>query len=394
MKEKLTLMCVQPCILYYAWQIEVMLKNFQELGISEKFDVHCLFAVPKEENGREQFVSHIQKVEAAYGHIAKFYYYLDTREYPIHYISSVRPNILKQHFKAHPELSQQAVFYHDCDVIFTKFPDFLSGLLEDDNWYVSDTVGYIGYKYIVSKGEDVLNKMCEIVGIHPDLVKDREEQSGGAQYLMKGVDWIFFEKMEKDCERMFKEITDLNNIKKQADPQYHELQIWTSDMWAILWNAWLRGYTTKIIPEMDFCWATDQKEKWEQKYIFHNAGVVGESRETVFYKADYRNNLPYLENGPKYDANRASFLYFQKIKEIGVDSCLYESKAKAIVEKYSMFARSEESKSIGEKRVEICLACDNFHKANQNFLCTKCGCQTKTKIFQENPECPEQKWLM
>ena len=300
-----------------------MLNNFNELGIQNEFQVHCLFAIPKEENGRDEFVSHIKKVEAAYQGVANFYYYPDTREYPIHYISSVRPNILKQHFKTHPELSQTSIFYHDCDIIFSKFPDFLNTLLEQDNiWYVSDTISYIGYNYIVSKGHDVLDKMCQIVGAHPFFIKDRESQSGGAQYLMKGVDWRYFEKVEHDCEKMFKEITALNNQKKLVNPTYHELQIWCADMWAVSWNAWLRGYETRIIPEMDFCWATDNVEKYQEKYIFHNAGVTGGTANELFYKADFRDKYPYLHECETYKKEFASYKYFQIIKAIGQNSCL------------------------------------------------------------------------
>ena len=307
--KPLTLICVQPCTKYYAWQVEVMLNNFNELGIQNEFQVHCLFAIPKEENGRDEFVSHIKKVEAAYQGVANFYYYPDTREYPIHYISSVRPNILKQHFKTHPELSQTSIFYHDCDIIFSKFPDFLNTLLEQDNiWYVSDTISYIGYNYIVSKGHDVLDKMCQIVGAHPFFIKDRESQSGGAQYLMKGVDWRYFEKVEHDCEKMFKEITALNNQMKLVNPAYHELQIWCADMWAVSWNAWLRGYETRIIPEMDFCWATDNVEKYEEKYIFHNAGVTDKVKDKIFYKSSFHNSLPYETEGT-YDESRAGIKY-------------------------------------------------------------------------------------
>jgi hypothetical protein len=393
MQRKLTLICVQPCIPYYAWQIEVMLKNLQELEIHKNYSVQLLFAYNKNENGWEENVEWIKKVERAYSDVAEFFYYEDTRIYPITYISGIRPNLLKQHLKLHPEVGESPIFYHDCDIVFTKYPDFLQNLLADNNWYVSDTISYIGYDYILSKGQDVLNKMCEIVGVQPEFIKERQLQSGGAQYLMKGVDWMFFEKMEKDCERMFKEITQLNNIKKQENPSYHELQIWTSDMWCILWNAWLRGYDTKVIPEMDFCWATDTIEKWNEKYIFHNAGVTHEIRETVFYKADFRSKLPYLENGIKYNQEKASINYFRKIRDIGADSCLYQSKSSAIVEKYGA-GRTQEQLEIAQNRVDTCLICENFTKnTNNDYLCKKCGCSTKAKIFSPNAnECPEQKW--
>jgi hypothetical protein len=262
-------MCVQPCIQYYAWQVEVMLTNFKNLRIHEEFNVQTLWAFNKNESDWEEKRAIIKKVEDAYSDVAEFHYYEDTREYPISYISSIRPNVLKQHFAAFPALGAETIFYHDCDVVFSRFPLFLHNYQqEDNNWYVSDTISYIGHDYILSKGEDVLNKMCDIVGIYKDEVRLRQGQSGGAQYIMKNVDFNFFHKVEKDAEKLFKQITELNNKKKQADPTHHELQIWCADMWAVLWNAWLRGYNTNVIKEMDFSWATDLATIWDEKIIY------------------------------------------------------------------------------------------------------------------------------
>ena len=321
--KPLTLMCVQPCIQYYAWQVEVMLTNFKNLKIGDEFEIHCLFAFNKNEEDWEEKVATIKKVEEAFRGFAEFFYYEDTREYPVYYISSIRPNILKQHFRAIPELSQQTIFYHDCDIVFSKFPLFLHNYQQNDiNWYVSDTISYIGYEYIKSKGDDVLHKMCDIVGISPNLVKERQFQSGGAQYIMKGLDASFFNKVEKDAENLFSEITQLNNQKKAKDPTHHELQIWCADMWAVLWNAWLKGYNTNVIREMDFSFATDDDIRYREKTIFHNAGVTPDNASKCFYKGDFINVLPY-EIEDNYDKNTASYKYFEIIKSIGKNSCLY-----------------------------------------------------------------------
>ena len=164
--------------------------------------------------------------------------------------------------------------------------------------------------------------MCEIVGISKELVKEKQEESGGAQYIIRGVNHDFFDKVEKDSERLFKEINILNAEKKKADPTHHELQIWAADMWAILWNAWLLGYSTKIIPEMDFCWATDDISQWDKKCIFHNAGVTHSSKNEFFYKADFRFNHPYNHECETYFKDFASYKYFQLIKSVGNNSCL------------------------------------------------------------------------
>lgn len=321
--KPVTLICAQPCIKYYAWQVEVMLTNFKNLRIHEEFEIHTIWAFNKNESDWEEKVATIKKVENAFSDVAEFHYYEDTRIYPISYISSIRPNILKQHFAAYPELSTKSVFYHDCDVVFSRFPLFLHNYQQrDNNWYVSDTISYIGYEYIKSKGDDVLNRMCDVIGIFKDEVRLRQGQSGGAQYLMKGVDFAFFNQVEKDAEKLYKEISELNHKKKQADPTHHELQIWCADMWALLWNAWKRGYNTNVIKEMDFTWATDNVDKWNQNIIFHNAGVVSPN-DGLFYKGMYTNSLPYEMSEEGLDQNRASYKYFEIIKSIGKNSCLY-----------------------------------------------------------------------
>ncbi len=332
---KTILMCVQPCIKYYAWQIEVMLTNFESLDLHEHFEIQCLFAFNKNESDWEEKFDTILKVQHKYEHIANFYFYEDTRQYPISYISSIRPNVLKQHFKEYTDIEERSVFYHDCDIIFTKFPDFIDKYTQNDNnWYVSDTISYIGHDYILSKGEDVLDKMCDIVGINKSFVKNNQNNSGGCQYIMKRVDWHFFDKMEKDCERLFKEITELNNQKiteqrHTTDPNnpisftpYHELQIWCADMWCILWGAWMRGFKTNIIPEMSFVWATDSIEVINEKYIFHNAGCTSSMSDTHFYKGAFINKYPFLHESETYLKDKCSYMYFNLIKSIGENSCL------------------------------------------------------------------------
>jgi len=311
-------MCVQPRILYYAWQVEVMINNFLKHGINPS-DIEILVAWnPNDETSRPDYVEAWDKLTAQYNTV-KFFYYQDTRQQPIHYISSVRPNILKQHFAAFPELESEVIFYHDCDVVFTRKPDF-EKFVEDDTWYLSDTNSYINYDYIISKGQDVYDKMCEIVGMDQEIPKQNNQDSGGAQYILKNVNAKYWEKVERDSEQLFFQISQLNAQKKFADPTHHELQIWCADMWAVLWNAWLSGHKTKVVPEMDFCWATDHKSRWDKAPIFHNAGVVGFGQK-LFYKAVYMSSVPYgvIED---LDEESASYKYYLEIQETATKSCL------------------------------------------------------------------------
>ena len=155
--------------------------------------------------------------------------------------------------------------------------------------------------------------MCEIVNIDKQLVKDNELNSIGAQYIMKNISYNFWEKVENDSERLFKEITDLNNIKKLENPEYHELQIWCADMWAVLWNIWKLGIKTECHDDLLFAWGTSPIEEWDRLYIFHNAGVVGPN-SGFFYKSNYMNRFPYNEN-LNINESTASYKYWQEIKE-------------------------------------------------------------------------------
>lgn len=317
---KLRFICAQPAIKYYAWQLEVMLNNFMEMGINlNQVDIVCW-------KQTEEIPEEYSKL--ANGYPARFFFYDDTRE-TRHYISSIRPNILKQHFKKYPELENEAILYHDCDIVFTK-PINWEQYLQDNKWYGSDCRWYIGHDYIISKGEDILDKMCEIVDIDKQLVKDNELNAIGAQYLMKGINAQFWANVEKDCERLFKEITDLNNEKIELDRHtmsegesrqpYHPLQIWCADMWAVLWNGWKLGYESVCHPDLEFAWATSTEADWDRLNIFHNAGVT-DAAGGLFYKALYMNELPYNKN-LEIKEGTASKKYYEIIQKLEKKSVL------------------------------------------------------------------------
>jgi hypothetical protein len=311
MKKNLRFICVQPAIDYYTWQVEVMINNFMEKGINPNFiDVVCGI---KNDHVPERW----QKLANRYNTV-RFFFYNDTRQSP-GYISSLRPHVLKKHFQAIRELSDEAIFYPDNDIMFTDRINF-DQFLQDDTWYGSDCRWYISHDYIISKGEDILDAMCNIVKIDKALVKENELNSIGAQYLMKNLTAEFWENVERDCEKLFVDITAMNNIKKQADPKYHELQIWCADMWAVLWNGWKLGNKTECHKDLSFSWATSSAKEWTDHKIYHNAGVTG-TASGQFYKADYMQKLPYnepLEIKPDY----CSYHYWQWVQKVAQISCL------------------------------------------------------------------------
>jgi hypothetical protein len=317
--KNLRYICAQPRLIYYAWQVEVMINNFIKHGINpNNIDIVVAYN-PNDGTSDPQTVEMWDKLRNNYNTV-RFFYYQDTREQPIRYVSSVRPNILKQHFAQYPELKDEAIFYHDSDIVFTKAPDW-NKFLSDDIWYLSNTNSYINYNYIVSKKERVYEEMCRIVGIDPVIPKLMNSNSGGAQYIMKNIDASFWEKVERDSENLFYEITNLNNNIKQEKPEYHELQIWCADMWAVLWNGWMRGSETKVVSELDFSWGTDPASVWNEKTIYHNAGVTC-ACGGKFYKASYMNSLPYNLDLRVREESCSGIYYHKEIKEVEKISCL------------------------------------------------------------------------
>lgn len=304
--RQLRFVSAQPATLYYAWQVEVMINNFMEMGVNPNhIDVVCW-----KQNG--VIPDEWRKLAERYP--VRFFFYDETRE-TRNYISSIRPNILKQHWEKYPELKDETIFYHDSDIIFTKpISEWITDeMISDDKWYGSDTRWYIAHSYIKGKGQDVIDEMCKIMDLPESLIEENELNTIGAQYLMKGIDFDFWDRVERDCETLFKDITALNIQKKREDPTHHELQIWCADMWAVLWGAWRLGYETICHTNFDFSWGTSTESDYHRLNIMHNAGVTN-GTSGLFYKAQFMNELPYGKN-LEINEGTASSHYYQWIKK-------------------------------------------------------------------------------
>lgn len=290
--QELYYICAQPATFYYSWQVDAMLLSFEKLGEVNLNQVHIVCSNPTD----ERFLK-VQRKWSPKGVLFEFYN--DDRENP-KYISSIRPHLLQKHWKKYPWLRNKDIFYHDCDIALArplKLRDKLTHNL-GRICYLSNTISYIGAEYIESKGHNLLQDMCDIVDIPIELVREREDDSGGAQYLLKkGIDASFWETVYKDSENLFFKISDKCNKIISENKDWHSLQIWCADMWAVLWNLWKRGYTTECHDDLDFSWGTSLMKKWEECAIFHNAGVTKpsspkEDGNTPFYKGLYINKNP------------------------------------------------------------------------------------------------------
>lgn len=301
------LICAQPALDYYTWQVEVMIQSFINQGVNPNhIEIVC---------GYKDNIPAVWSKLADHYNTVRFFFYKDDRVSP-GYIPSIRPYILEKHWSAYPELSQETVLYHDSDIALFK-PLELSELNLDDKCYVSDTVSYIGANYIRSKGEHYLDLMCSIVGIDKQFVIDHEKDSGGAQYLIKSVPGSFWKKVYHDCEQLYKQVND--QIVK--DKPGHPIQIWCSDMWAVLWNLWLLNKNVHVSEKMSFSWATSPSTELDKHQFFHNAGVTG-SDPKYFYKGAYINRLPYSIKAESFEPKYCSYYYAQLIENTGKNSVL------------------------------------------------------------------------
>ncbi len=303
--------CAQPAIDYYTWQVEVMINNFIRNGANPN-DIQIVCA--HHGTVSEKW----QKLAKGYPEV-KFFFYFDARQKPC-YISSVRPHVLHQHWLQHPEMENETIFYHDCDIVFSKPIDF-EGLIENETCYVSDTVSYIGANYVRSKGEHYLDLMADIVNVNKQYIIEQEKNSGGAQYLLKNIPTEFWKKVYYDSENLFRLINHQIQKDKLVDPSMHEIQIWCADMWAVLWNLWFWDKPVEVTEKLSFSWATSSLQDWDRHPIFHNAGVIGD-RPDLFYKGKYQLTLPYDIVQETFTPTFCSYKYAEEILKTKEVTCL------------------------------------------------------------------------
>ena len=309
----------QPAIPRFTWEVEVYITNFLQMGVSPE-QIHVVGGlVPSWEETPLEW----RKLQQHFKDV-KFFFYDDTRDGTNNYQPSIQAHLLEKHWKQNPWLEKEAVFFHDADFIFTKPFDF-TPFLQDDIWYLSDTISYIGYDYISSKGDEVIDTMCEIAEIDKQLVKDNQMNSGGAQKLMKNVTSQYWKDTFDLQLRLWREVPSVSkkiaNKKKELGEDYLQLQHWTMSMWAELWMAWKYGNETRVPKEFDFHFAIDNIDNWYNRSFFHNAGVVGPDTG-VFFKGLFNDKLPYGYRIPNPNIKVTGWHYYQLIQEVGKTSCL------------------------------------------------------------------------
>jgi hypothetical protein len=243
----------------------------------------------------------------------KFFYYPDTENVLrltriFQYIPLLRPYCLREHFKAFPELSSDAIFYIDSDVLLHKGVEFLQPFLQDDVVYMSDGKSYNNSEYFDSKIKDVLphrledykkidvlNEAAHLCRIDRTVCEQNKNNTGAAQYLLKGVDSKFFDDLLSACCTMKLYLGNIN--RKYFESEEKGFQSWCADIFCMNFLLWHRGFTTATPSELDFAWATDSSDRWHHMNIYHDAGANG-GEMFLKRKTEYVNNIstPFQDN--------------------------------------------------------------------------------------------------
>ena len=289
--ENILFVSAQPDVPYFIWQIKLYVHNFIEKGIDPS-QIHVILSIVhrNEEPSKESLKLKDFGINV--------HHFRDER-FKKSYIPSIKPYLISKWLESNPDYGK-IFFLHDADIIFRELPSF-DRLLDDDISYLSDTIGYIGYKYIMdccnryeqqhpnSEKGQLIKEMANVIGVDVNVIEENQDNSGGGQYLIKNTTPKLWKKIYEDCTPLYNQMLD---YQKRFPISPGEIQFWTAEMWSLLWNLWLSNHKTKITKEFDFSWATDSIEIYEKRPILHMAGVTDDLKNSKFYKGEFINVDP------------------------------------------------------------------------------------------------------
>ena len=276
----------QPDVPYFIWQIKLYVHNFIEKGIDPS-QIHVVLGLVNNAQNPSEESLKLKDFGINVHHFTDF-------RRKKHYIPSIKPYLISNWIQSNPKFGE-LFFLHDADIIFKNLPNF-EELLKDDVCYLSDTIGYIGYDYIMdccnryeqhhpnSEKGQLIKEMSDIVGLEVDVIKQNQENSGGGQYLIKNTTCEMWDKIYKDSTNLYNQMMD---YQRRFPISPGEIRFWTAEMWAVLWNLWMYGLETKVTRELDFSWATDSIVVYNKRPILHMAGVTDDLKNRKFYKGDF-----------------------------------------------------------------------------------------------------------
>lgn len=281
-------MC-QPAIKRFEWELEVCLTRMKKLGVK---DIVLLFTRHDD--------SIPERLREKYGVEIHVY---DDKRIDKSYIPSVKPYLWAKFLQDDRSRENDTYFYLDSDVIFRELPE----IGQNDNiWYGSDCSSYLSNSYIDSKGDELLESMCNVIGIDSKVIRDNNPVCG-AQWVITNPSFEYWLKVYEDSTKLYRYLNSLPN---------NDIQKWTAEMWAQLWNVYHFGKKTEVSDELNFSWATDDIDRYYETKIYHNAGVVESDMHSLFFKGEYIHKTPFSSDLSYVDDTKASSKYVEAIKEV------------------------------------------------------------------------------
>lgn len=270
--DDVTFILGQPSVKRFVWEAEVCLTSLFALlpeakvvMVWDKTDV----------DGVLELSQKFPKV--------KMFLYDDERQ-DKSYPATTRPYLFCRLFSHNPKLETGNYIQIETDIIFRQLPKLPE--LDGDSVFGADCGGYIDYDYLRTRknGEMIIDGMAEILSVDRKLI---ERTPGiGAQYFYSN----------PTADLWWHIWQDSNLIKRFLDPIDSDIQKWTAEMWAQVYNFAKDGYSVAIDKEFNHCTPTDNIDMWDQRNILHNAGVVGEGAHGLFYKGGYTHQSPFNED--------------------------------------------------------------------------------------------------
>ena len=290
-------MLCQPAQLRFQWELEVVLTNI--LSHDGEADIVCLLG--RVDDSSEKV---FREIKNRYPNI-ETHLYEDERDNRS-YHPTIRPYLWHKYLLEDTQRQNDTYFQIDADVIFRELPDFSKIPFSEKTWYGSDCSGYIDYQYLKTRknGEEIVDNFARIIGVDRKII----ENTDGA-----GAQWIL---VKPNAEYWLKVYEDSQKLYDYLRPVKSDIQKWTAEMWAQLYNAPYFGIQQKIHSELDFCRPTDDIEEWDKVKILHNAGVLDDKE--LFYKGKYDQRTPFGDDLSYVKHDKAGIKYADAIKAVNI----------------------------------------------------------------------------
>lgn len=280
----------QPAKKRFAWELRTAIKSLTDLGV-KKSDIVLLFA--------EEDQSVVNEFSDYDLHV-----YPDER-FDKSYIPSIRPYLWWKFLFEDEEREHETYVYLDSDTVVLDLSIFNLRPTKS-RWYCSDTIGYLGYRYIqsVSNSQRVFEAMTEAIKVPQPWIESIEKNSGGAQWVIKNPKAGYWHDVYVNSIVLYQALEPLDT----------SLQKWTAEMWAQLWTMYHYGVSPKVHKALDFAWSID--EDLRDRKIIHNAGVTDDS--VLFFKGKYQDTPPFSDL--EQTSGKVSDIYVSKVKEANYGS--------------------------------------------------------------------------